>query len=128
MNETPADMLAEARKSVPEMTAEEAKAKLDSGEVDLIVDVREPGEWEAGHIPGAVHAPRGMLEWLADPTYANHKNELAQARDKNVVIHCAAGGRSLLAAQTLQRLGFKNVSSLKGGYTGWAAKGLPTEK
>ena len=128
MSETPADLLAEARKSVPEMTAEDAKAKLDSGEVDLIVDVREPAEWEAGHIPGAVHAPRGMLEWLADPTYANHKDELAGAREKNVVIHCAAGGRSLLAAQTLQRLGFKNVSSLKGGYTDWAAKGLPTEK
>lgn len=128
MSETPADLLTEARNTVPEMTAEEAKEKLDSGEVDLIVDVREPAEWEAGHIPGALHAPRGMIEWYADPSYANHQSQLVEARDKNVVIQCASGGRSLLAAQSLQRLGFKKVSSMKGGFTDWSAKGLPTEK
>ncbi len=128
MPETPADLLTEARKTVPEISAEEAKAKLDRREVDLIVDVREPNEWEAGHIPGALHAPRGMIEWYADPSYANHKAQLAEAREKNVVIHCAAGGRSLLAAQSLQRLGFKNVSSMAGGFNEWSAKGLPVEK
>lgn len=128
MSETPADLLAEARKTVPEISADEAKQKLDSGEIDLIVDVREPNEWDAGHIPGALHAPRGMIEWYADPTYANHKPELAEARDKNVVIHCAAGGRSLLAAQSLQRLGFKNVSSMSGGFNDWSAKGHQVEK
>jgi len=128
MPETPADMLTEARKTVPEISAEEAKSKLDRGEVDLIVDVREPNELDGGHIPGALHAPRGMIEWYADPTYANHKAELAEARDKNVVIHCATGGRSLLAAQSLRRLGFKNVSSMAGGFKDWSAKGLPVEK
>ena len=128
MSDTPADLLKEARQTVAEVTAQETKTKLDSGEVDLVVDVREPGEWEAGHIPGSVHAPRGMIEWYADPAYANHKPELAGARDKNVVIACASGGRSLLAAQTLQRLGFKNVSSMSGGFTDWSAKGLPVEK
>ncbi|GAC1658887.1 MAG: rhodanese-like domain-containing protein [Candidatus Dormibacteraceae bacterium] len=128
MSQTPADLLSEARKTVPEISATEAKAALDRGDVDLIIDVREPGEWEAGHIPGALHAPRGMIEWYADPTYANHKAELAQAREKNVVVQCASGGRSLLAAQSLQRLGFKNVSSMAGGFTDWSAKGLPTEK
>ena len=128
MPETPADMLIEARKTVPEISAEEAKTKLDRHEVDLIVDVREPKEWDGGHIPGALHAPRGMIEWYADPSYANHKAELAEAREKNVVIHCATGGRSLLAAQSLQRLGFKNVSSMAGGFKDWSAKGLPVEK
>jgi len=128
MPETPADMLAEARKTVPEISAAEAKSKLDRREVDLIVDVREPKEWDSGHIPGALHAPRGMIEWYADPTYANHKAQLAGAREKNVVIHCATGGRSLLAAQSLQRLGFKNVSSMAGGFNDWSAKGLPVEK
>jgi rhodanese-related sulfurtransferase len=128
MPDTPADLLTEARKTVPEISAEEAKAGLDRGEVDLILDVREPNEWEAGHIPGALHAPRGMLEWYADPTYANHKPQLAAAREQNVVVHCAAGGRSLLAAQTLQRLGFKNVRSMAGGFTEWSAKDLPVEK
>jgi rhodanese-related sulfurtransferase len=128
MPETPADMLAEARKTVPEISAAEAKSKLDRREVDLIVDVREPKEWDSGHIPGALHAPRGMIEWYADPSYANHKAQLAEAREKNVVIHCATGGRSLLAAQSLQRLGFKNVSSMAGGFNDWSAKGLPVEK
>jgi rhodanese-related sulfurtransferase len=128
MTDTPADLLNEARKTVPEISAEEAKAKQDRGEIGLIVDVREPNEWDAGHIPGALFAPRGMLEWYADPGYANHKPQLAEARDKQVVIHCASGGRSLLAAQTLQRLGFKNVSSMAGGFNDWSAKGLPIEK
>jgi len=128
MPETPADMLAEARKTVPEISAAEAKSKLERREVDLIVDVREPKEWDSGHIPGALHAPRGMIEWYADPSYANHKAQLAEAREKNVVIHCATGGRSLLAAQSLQRLGFKNVSSMAGGFNDWSAKGLPVEK
>jgi rhodanese-related sulfurtransferase len=128
MPETPADLLTEARKTVPEISAEEAKSKLDRGEVDLIVDVREPNEWDAGHIPGALHAPRGMIEWYADPSYANHKAQLAEARDKHVVIHCAAGGRSLLAAQSLQRLGFKHVSSMAGGFKAWSSEGLPVEK
>ena len=127
MPETPADLLAEARRNVPEVSAEDAKRMLDSGEVDLIVDVREPAEWDAGHIPGALHAPRGMIEWYADPSYANHKPELAGARDKRLVIQCASGGRSLLAAQSLQRLGFNNVSSMKGGITDWKAQGLPVE-
>jgi len=128
MPETPAELLADARKTVPEIGAEEAKARLDRGEVDLIVDVREPLEWDAGHIPGALHAPRGMIEWLADPSYANHKPQLAGAREKSVVIQCASGGRSLLAAQSLQRLGFKNISSMAGGFNDWSAKGLPVEK
>ena len=96
--------------------------------MDLIVDVRESDEWGAGHIPGALFAPRGMLEWYADPAYAKHKPELANARAQRVVIHCAGGSRSLLAAQTLQRLGFSRVSSMAGGFNDWLAQGLPVER
>ena len=61
-------MLQEARQTVPEVSAAQAKAALDRGEVAVLLDVREPDEWERGHVPGAVHAPRGMLEWYADAT------------------------------------------------------------
>ncbi|MBJ7601836.1 MAG: rhodanese-like domain-containing protein [Candidatus Dormibacteraeota bacterium] len=122
------DFVDEARRTIPEASTEQTKEMLDRGEVDLLIDVREPGEWEAGHIPGAIHAPRGMLEWYADPTYANHKPELTASTDARIVLHCAAGGRSLLAAKTLQEMGYTNVSSMKGGYNEWVAAGLPTEK
>lgn len=61
-------IVAEARKTIPEVTVTQAKEELDQGQVGLLLDVREPSEWDKGHIPGAVLAPRGMLEWYADPT------------------------------------------------------------
>jgi rhodanese-related sulfurtransferase len=120
-------LLEEARKNVPEVTAAETKERLDRGEVDLIVDVREPEEWAKGHIPGAVHAVRGMLEWYADPTSPYAKREITSKQDGRVVVHCSLGGRSLLAADMLKRMGYKNVASMAGGFTDWEAKGLPVE-
>jgi rhodanese-related sulfurtransferase len=121
-------MLEAARKNVPEVTAAETKDRLDRGEVDLIIDVREPEEWAKGHIPGAVHAVRGMLEWYADPTSPSAKREITSKQDGRVVVHCAAGARSLLAADLMRRMGYKNVASMVGGFTDWEAKGLPTER
>jgi|SRR6266849_801314 rhodanese-related sulfurtransferase len=120
-------LLEEARKSVPEVTAAETKERLDRGEVDLILDVREPEEWAKGHIPGAVHAVRGMLEWYADPTSPYAKREITSKQDGQVVVHCSHGGRSLLAADMLKKMGYKNVASMAGGFTDWEAKGLPVE-
>ncbi len=120
-------LLEEARKNVPEVTAAETKERLDRGEVDLILDVREPEEWAKGHIPGAVHAVRGMLEWYADPTSPYAKREITSKQDGRVVVHCSLGGRSLLAADMLKRMGYKNVTSMAGGFTDWEAKGLPIE-
>jgi rhodanese-related sulfurtransferase len=120
-------MLAEARKEVPEITATQAKQRLDSGQVDLILDVREPNEWNKGHIPGAMLAPRGLLEWYADPTSSYAKPELTENQDARIVVHCAAGARSLLAAQTLKKMGYSNVVSMAGGFTDWAARGFPVE-
>jgi rhodanese-related sulfurtransferase len=121
-------MLEEARKNVPEVTAAETKSRLDRGEVDLILDVREPEEWEKGHIPGAVHAVRGMLEWYADPSSPYAKPEITSKQDGRVVLHCSHGGRSLLAADMMTKMGYKNVASMVGGFTDWEAKGLPVER
>lgn len=120
-------LLEEARKNVPEVTAAETKERLDRGEVDLILDVREPEEWAKGHIPGAVHAVRGMLEWYADPTSPYAKREITSKQDGRVVVHCSLGGRSLLAADMLKKMGYKDVASMAGGFTDWEAKGLPAE-
>ena len=120
-------MLAEARKTVPEITASQAKEQLDRGEVDLILDVRESSEWDKGHIPGAVLAPRGLLEWYADPTSPYAKPELTANRDARIVVHCAAGARSLLAAETLKKMGYSNAVSMVGGFNDWAKQGFPVE-
>jgi rhodanese-related sulfurtransferase len=117
----------EARLTIPEVSAAEANDRIQRGEVQVLLDVREPSEWENGHARGAVHAPLGMLEWLADPSYVNHEAQLAGNTDAAIVVMCASGGRSLLAARTLREMGYRNVSSMTGGITSWTENGLPTE-
>src|SRR5712691_12936761 len=97
-------IVAQVRQTIPEITVAQAKEELDHGQVGLLLDVREPAEWEKGHIPGAVLAPRGMLEWYADSTTPYAKAELTTQRDAYIIVACASGGRSLLAAQTLQSM------------------------
>jgi rhodanese-related sulfurtransferase len=69
-------IVAEAGKAIPDITVAQAREELDQGQVGLLLDVREPSEWEKGHVPGAVLAPRGMLEWYADPTTSSAKPAL----------------------------------------------------
>ncbi|MHB8760408.1 MAG: rhodanese-like domain-containing protein, partial [Thiobacillus sp.] len=90
-------------------------------------DVREHGEYEAGHIKGAHLVPRGILEAAADPAYPKHLPELAAARERQVVVYCATSGRSAMAAAVLQMMGFKNVLNMEGGYIRWVSDGLPEE-
>src|SRR6266581_2826297 len=120
-------IVAEARKSVPEVTVAQAKEELDREEVGLLLDVREHAEWEKGHIPGAVLAPRGMLEWYADPTTPYAKPELTTKRDARIIVACASGGRSMLAAQTLKSMGYTNVVNMAGGFNEWSKQGFPVE-
>jgi rhodanese-related sulfurtransferase len=122
---TVATFLDSARDVVPELTPAELSSALADGGVELIVDVREPGEWAKGHLPGAVHAPRGLLEWFADPASPAAMPVLAAAKSGRVVVTCASGGRSLLAAETLMRMGYPDVASLAGGFNAWQAEQLP---
>ncbi|HZS92307.1 MAG TPA: rhodanese-like domain-containing protein [Chloroflexota bacterium] len=124
---TASQMLEEARRTVPEITASQARDRLERGEMDLLLDVRETDEWERGHIPGAVHAPRGLLEWYADPSSPYAKPALTENREARIVVQCASGGRSLLAAQTLRQMGYPNVASMAGGFKEWSTHGFPVE-
>jgi rhodanese-related sulfurtransferase len=121
-------IVAEARKAIPEITVAQAREELDKGQDSLLLDVREPAEWEKGYIPGAVLAPRGMLEWYADPITPYAKAELTTKKDALIIVACASGGRSLLAAQALRSMGYANVVSLAGGFNEWSKQGFPVEE
>lgn len=117
------DFVKAAKSCIQECSPDELQAKMESGEDMLLVDVRESSEHEQGHLPAARLIPRGILEAAADPAYPKHVPELANARDRQVVVYCATGGRSAMAAAVLQMMGFKNVISLNGGFTEWAKAG-----
>ena len=120
---TAAEMVAEAKKRVENLSAEETARELEQGDA-LLVDVREPGERaENGSIPGAVEAPRGMLEFWADPSSAYHRDEFDPSR--RIILHCASGGRSALAASMMQELGYTNVAHMDGGFNAWKESGKP---
>ncbi len=119
-------MVAEAKQAIENLTPEQTAAELASGEA-LLVDIREPGELaENGRIAGCVHAPRGMLEFYADPSSPYHRAELEPSR--RVILYCASGGRSALAARTLQALGYSAVAHLDGGFKAWCESGRPVER
>ncbi|HET8841102.1 MAG TPA: rhodanese-like domain-containing protein [Ktedonobacteraceae bacterium] len=120
--------VAQARQSIPEITVEQAKKELEQKQAGLLLDVREPAEWEKGHVPGAVLAPRGMLEWYADSATPYAKSELTGKKDARVIVACASGGRSLLAAQTLRAMGYNDVVSMAGGFNEWSKQGFPVEE
>jgi rhodanese-related sulfurtransferase len=120
-------IVAEARNTIPEITVAQAREELDQGEASLLLDVREPAEWEKGHIPGGLLAPRGMLEWYADPTTPYAKPELTAKRDARIIVACASGGRSALATETLKSMGYTNVVNMAGGFTEWSKQGFPVE-
>jgi rhodanese-related sulfurtransferase len=123
------EMMQEALASVEAISAQDVKERLDSGDVDLVVDVREPKEWEGGHLPGAVNVPRGMLELRADPESPATDPALSANKDARVIVYClkAPGARSVLAAQTLGNMGYSNVAAMRGGFEEWQAEGLPAE-
>ena len=119
------DFVKAAKSCIRECSADELQAKIEAGADMLLVDVRESSEHEQGHLPGARLIPRGILEAAADPSYPKHVPELANARDRQIVLYCATGGRSAMAAAVLQMMGFNNVLSLDGGFTEWQKAGKP---
>jgi len=114
------DFVAEARARVLECSTEDVAA-IPDGSV-LLLDVREPGEFQAGFLPGAINVPRGMLEAKADPAMPPHDVRLAD-REQAIIAYCASGARSLLAASTLLEMGFANVKSMAGGFGAWKQEG-----
>jgi rhodanese-related sulfurtransferase len=114
-----AQLVAEAKVGLPAVHPAELKARLDSGEQLVVIDVREPNEWARGVIPGANPVPRGVLEGTVDGRLP---------LDATVVLYCAAGGRSALAARSLREMGFGKVENLEGGFDAWAGAGLPVEQ
>ena len=120
-----AQRVQEARSRIDNLSPDQVAAEMATGAVTL-VDVRDAPELAGGVIAGAVHASRGMLEFHADPTSPLHKAELDPA--KRVILHCASGGRSALAGQTLKSLGYQNVGHLDGGFKAWQAAGKPVER
>jgi rhodanese-related sulfurtransferase len=123
------EMIQEARAHVRELPPKEVAASIERGEVQLVIDVREPEEWSKGHIPGSVNIPRGMLELRADPASPIADHALSDNPAAQVVVYClrAPSARSLLAAQTLQRMGYTRVSGIQGGLLNWRDEGLPME-
>src|SRR4051794_2294751 len=118
------DMLAAANAEVPRLPPQEAKALIARGDV-LVVDVRDAAELHgAGKIKGAVHVPRGMLEFRADPESPYHNPALT--RGQTVLVYCASGGRSALSGKTLKDLGYAAVFNI-GGFKELADAGLATE-
>ncbi len=120
-----AEMVAEAKDHVENLTPEQVATEVEGGGATLI-DIREDDERvQSGAIPNAIRAPRGMLEFWADPTSPYHREEFDPAR--RTVLYCASGGRSALAADTLQRMGYTNVAHLDGGIKAWKEGGHPVE-
>ena len=110
------ELLAHAKAEIDELGAAEARERHGSA---VFVDVREREEWEEGTVPGAVHVPRGQLESRIEGLVPDRATEL--------VLYCAGGSRSAFAAKALGELGYENVSSLIGGFTGWKRNGYPVE-
>lgn len=119
---TAMDLVAEAKATIENLTPAEVARELEGGQV-LLVDLREPTETASGVIAGALCAPRGMLEFHADPTLPYHIEGFDPSR--RTILYCASGGRSALAVQTLERLGYRDVAHLDGGMKAWVAEGRP---
>ena len=110
-------LIADAKKTITEISPHDAVAKLKSGEA-VVIDVREKDEWDEEHIPDATHMSRGTLELEIE--------EHVPDPDAMIICHCGGGGRSALAAESLQKMGYKNVRSMAGGFKAWKAARLPT--
>jgi rhodanese-related sulfurtransferase len=116
------DMITDARAQIELVTPEAASNEMATGD-PILVDVREPVEWER-HIAGAVQVPRGLLEFVADPTSPRYNDALRPSR--RLIVYCASGARAALATLALKEMGYENVANMDGGLKAWIAAGLPT--
>jgi rhodanese-related sulfurtransferase len=110
----------EAKSRVKETSVPDVKRRMDAGEKFVLVDVREESEWARGHLPGAVHMGKGVIE--------RDVEQRVPDTSAKVILYCGGGFRSALAADNLQKMGYTNVESMDGGWKGWLDAGLPTAK
>jgi rhodanese-related sulfurtransferase len=122
MQHTPAflKLVDDARKRIKETNAQDVKRKIDAGEKFHLVDCREESEWARGHLPGAIHLGRGVIERDIEKTIPDTKAP--------IVIYCGGGFRSALAAESVQKMGYTNVLSMDGGWRGWNEAGFPVAR
>lgn len=113
------ELVNDAKARVQEVTVEEVRQRLDGGEKLQLVDVREESEWLQGHAAGAVHLGKGVIERDIEKHFP--------AADTALVLYCGGGSRSALAADNLQKMGYRHVSSLIGGFKTWRDSGQPVE-
>jgi len=111
---TATDLLNEAKARITQVSPEEAMRLREEHPGMVLIDCREPNEWNLGRIPGALGIPRGVLETNI---------EAAVPRDRKIILYCASGNRSAFAADTLQQMGYADVASMAGGFRGWAEAG-----
>jgi len=110
----------DAKRRVKETNVADVKRRLDAGEKFVLVDVREESEWAQGHLPGAIHLGKGIIERDVEQRVAD--------TGAKIILYCGGGFRSALAADNLQKMGYTNVESMDGGWKGWIGAGLPTQK
>jgi rhodanese-related sulfurtransferase len=110
----------DAKKRIKETNVADTKRRMDAGEKIVLVDVREESEWAQGHLPGAIHLGKGIIERDIEQRVPDTKAK--------IVLYCGGGFRSALTADNLQKMGYTNVESMDGGWKGWIGAGLPTQK
>src|SRR6516164_7828457 len=110
----------DAKKRVKQTNVADVKRRMDAGEEFVLVDVREESEWAAGHLPGALHLGKGIIERDIEQRVSD--------TGAKMILYCGGGFRSALSADNLQKMGYTNVESMDGGWKGWIGAGLPTQK
>jgi rhodanese-related sulfurtransferase len=113
-------LVSEVKTRVKETNVAEVKKRMEGGDKFLLVDVREDNEWAKGHIPGAVHMGRGVIERDIEKSVPETSTKM--------ILYCGGGFRSALVADNLQKMGYTNVESMDGGWRGWLEAGLPIAK
>ena len=116
---TAADFVKEARTKIKEITVAEARVKIESGAPLVVLDVREPNEFEKGHLPKAINIPRGVLEFMVSTQIPS--------KDAYIIVYCRSGSRSALATNTLRQMGYKSIVNMEGGWKAWVENGYPVE-
>jgi rhodanese-related sulfurtransferase len=113
-------LVTDAKKRIKETNVADVKRRLDAGEKFVLIDVREESEWGRGHLPGAIHLAKGVIERDIEQCVPDTTAKL--------VLYCGGGFRSALSADNLEKMGYTNVESMDGGWKGWLDAGLPTQK